>query len=138
MKLNISIVSINNNFHSTINVEDSFIIPKWSILTDIPFCEKNKNKWRDFVKKIHHFANRKYRISVYWVRKRKKVHFLQSKRTFISPARSIIDHMIIKTNYITWWIKTLDGNYNAGHNILALFNNLAQVQIATGKTILDI
>ena len=28
--------------------------------------------------------------------------------------------------------------YNPGHNILALFNNLAQVRIATSKTILDI
>ena len=27
---------------------------------------------------------------------------------------------------------------NPSHNILALFNNLAQVRIATGKTILDI
>ena len=27
---------------------------------------------------------------------------------------------------------------NPGHNILPLFNNLAQVQVATGKTILDI
>ena len=29
-------------------------------------------------------------------------------------------------------------NYNSGHNILALFNNSAQVRIATSKTILDI
>ena len=29
-------------------------------------------------------------------------------------------------------------SYNSGNNILALFNNLAQVQIATSKTILDI
>ena len=29
-------------------------------------------------------------------------------------------------------------SYNLGHNILALFNNLAQVRIATSKTILDI
>ena len=29
-------------------------------------------------------------------------------------------------------------DYNPGHNILALFNNLAQVWIATSKTILDI
>ena len=28
--------------------------------------------------------------------------------------------------------------YNPGHNILAFFNNLAQVRIATSKTILDI
>ena len=28
--------------------------------------------------------------------------------------------------------------YNLGHNILALFNNLVQVRIATSKTILDI
>ena len=28
--------------------------------------------------------------------------------------------------------------YNLGHNILALFNNSAQVRIATSKTILDI
>ena len=28
--------------------------------------------------------------------------------------------------------------YNPGHNILALFNNLAQVRITTSKTILDI
>ena len=28
--------------------------------------------------------------------------------------------------------------YNPGHNVLALFNNLAQVGIATSKTILDI
>ena len=28
--------------------------------------------------------------------------------------------------------------YNPGHNILALFNNLAQVRIATSKTMLDI
>ena len=30
------------------------------------------------------------------------------------------------------------GIYNPGHNILALFNNLAQVRIVTSKTILDI
>ena len=29
-------------------------------------------------------------------------------------------------------------DYNPGNNILALFNNLAQVRIATSKTILDI
>ena len=29
-------------------------------------------------------------------------------------------------------------NYNPGHNILALFNNLVQVQMSTSKTILDI
>ena len=28
--------------------------------------------------------------------------------------------------------------YNPGHNILALFNNLAQARIATSKTVLDI
>ena len=28
--------------------------------------------------------------------------------------------------------------YNPGHNILTLFNNLAQVRTATSKTILDI
>ena len=28
--------------------------------------------------------------------------------------------------------------YNRGHNISAIFNNLAQVQIATSKTIFDI
>ena len=29
-------------------------------------------------------------------------------------------------------------SYNPGHNILALFNNLAQVRIAKSKTIFDI
>ena len=29
-------------------------------------------------------------------------------------------------------------NYNPGHNILALFNNLAQVRNTTSKTIVDI
>ena len=32
----------------------------------------------------------------------------------------------------------IHNNYYPGHNILALSNNLAQVQIATSKTILDI
>ena len=29
-------------------------------------------------------------------------------------------------------------SYNPGHNVLAHFNNLPQVQIATSKTIIDI
>ena len=29
-------------------------------------------------------------------------------------------------------------DYNPGHNILALFNNLAQVRMTTSKAILDI
>ena len=32
----------------------------------------------------------------------------------------------------------IDVNYNPGHNILALFNNLAQVWITTSNKILDI
>ena len=41
--------------------------------------------------------------------------------------------------YFKKYYKLIDNkNYNPGHNILALFNNLAQVKIATSKTILDI
>ena len=39
------------------------------------------------------------------------------------------------TLFFSWFMLTV---YNPGHNILALFNNLEQVQIATSKTILDI
>ena len=35
-------------------------------------------------------------------------------------------------------VSTLAINYNPGHKILALFNNLAQVRIASSKTVLDI
>ena len=41
------------------------------------------------------------------------------------------------SKYIKKWHSLLT-TYNPGHNTLALFNNLAQVGIATSKTILDI
>ena len=53
------------------DAEDSFIIPpslfdkdKSFILIDIPFCETKENKSKSFIKKIHHFKNIKYYISI--------------------------------------------------------------------------
>ena len=52
------VVSIIGNFQSTVDAEDSFIIPPSSfdedkplILMNIPFCGKNKNKSKDFYEK---------------------------------------------------------------------------------------
>ena len=43
-------------------------------------------------------------------------------------------------NILTNWgqLKSRNSNYNPGHNILALFNNLVQVRVAKSKTIFDI
>ena len=65
------------NFQSTMNTENSFTFPpiffakdKPFILVDIPFCKKNENKVKDFIKKFHHFTNGKYSISRNWIKKK--------------------------------------------------------------------
>lgn len=57
------VVIIIRNFQSTVDAEDSFIIP-----TSL-FDEKNERKSKDFVEKFHHFTNRKYPISINWITK---------------------------------------------------------------------
>ena len=47
-------------------------------------------------------------------------------------VRNFLSKQSMKLKLQTWEI------CNPGYNILALFNNLAQVRIATSKTILDI
>ena len=41
-------------------------------LTDIPFCKKNENKSKDFIKKFHHFTPDKYLFSIKWITKKAK------------------------------------------------------------------
>ena len=45
--------------------------------------------------------------------------------------------VVVRNNIRTYTTST-DEIYNPGHNILALFNNLAQIRIATSKTKHDI
>ena len=87
--------SIIRNFLSENDVEESFIIPpnlfdedKPFLLIDIPFCEKNESKSKDFIKKFHHFTNGKYRISIKWITKKVKSLFpLKDKNIY--PACKI-------------------------------------------------
>ena len=99
--------SIIRNFLSENDVEESFIIPpnlfdedKLFLLIDIPFCEKNENKSKDFIKKFHHFTNGKYRISIKWITKKVKSLFpLKDKNIY--PACKIYHGLCsCQENYI--------------------------------------
>ena len=86
--------SIIRNFQSTLNLldaEDSYIIQPSLIDEDkpfisiyIPFCEKKENKFKDFIKKFHHFTEGKHRISIHWITKKVKGLFpLKDKKIYL-------------------------------------------------------
>ena len=72
------------------DAENSFIIPpsffdkeKSFSLIDVPFCEKNKNKSKDFIKNFYHVTIGQFRISIYWITKKVKSLFpLKDKNIF--------------------------------------------------------
>ena len=97
---------------------DSYIIPpnlfeeeKPFILIEIPFCERNENKSKDFLRKFHDFTNSKYRISIKWITKKVKGFFpLKDKNMY--PSCKIYEGICIcnenymgetKRNTITRW-----------------------------------
>ena len=61
---------------------------KINLLIDISFCRKNENKSNEFIKKLHHFTNGKYRVSTNWIKKKVKSLFLL-KDNNIYPACKI-------------------------------------------------
>ena len=88
-------------------MEESFLISpnlfdedKPFPLIDIPFCEKNESKSKDFIKKFHHFTNGKYRISIKWITKKVKSLFpLKDKNIY--PACKIYQGLCsCKENYV--------------------------------------
>lgn len=59
------------------DTENSYIISPFFVskvkpftLIGIPFCEKNENKPKDFIKKFLHLTNGKYCISINWITKK--------------------------------------------------------------------
>ena len=87
--------SIVNQFSSTYEAEDSFIIPpnffedeKPFILIEIPFCDLNERKSKDFVRKFHKFTDGKYRVSIKWITKKVK-NFFPLKDKVIHPSCKI-------------------------------------------------
>jgi len=100
--------SIVNNFNQcTTEKNDSFIIPPYLfeeekpfILIEIPFCEKNENKSKDFIRKFHDFTNGKYRLSIKWITK-KVQSFFPLKDKNIYPSCKIYEGICCcKENYI--------------------------------------
>ena len=86
--------SIIRNFQSTLNLldaEDSYIIQPSLIDEDkpfisiyIPFCGKKENKFKDFIKKFHHFTEGKHRISIHWITEKVKSLFpLKDKNIYL-------------------------------------------------------
>ena len=41
-------------------------------LIDIPFCEENENKYKEFITKFNHSLNGKFRVLVNWITKKVK------------------------------------------------------------------
>ena len=58
-------------------------------------------------------------------------------RNALQPVTIAVIYVLVRADTIARRV-TLTSTYNPGHNILALFNNLADVLIPTSKTILDI
>ena len=57
-------------FPDYLSVSHDYDEDKPFILINIPFCDKNENKSKDFVKKFNHFTNGKYCISISWITKK--------------------------------------------------------------------
>ena len=57
------------------------------ILKDIPFSENNQNKSKNFTKNFCNFTNGKYSI-------------LKKTRTFIQPARFVMDYAVLRRNIL--------------------------------------
>ena len=83
---------MNDFSQSSIELEDSYIIPpnlfeeqKPFILIEIPFCERNENKSKDFIRKFHEFTDSKFKISIKWITKKVKSFFpLKDKNMYPS------------------------------------------------------
>ena len=85
------VASIIENFRKSQNeeLEDSLIIPDYlfkenkpNILIEIPFCEKNEKKVKDFMKKFHAFTDNNFQLSVKWITKKIKSLFPLKDKLF--------------------------------------------------------
>ena len=60
------------NNDSFIILPDLFEESKPFILVEIPYCEKNENASKYFIKKFETFTNQRYRIAIKWITRKVK------------------------------------------------------------------
>ena len=79
--------SVINNFQEKSDGTDDYIIPpgffdvpKKVVLVDIPYCLKNEEFWKPFVKKFDVFTDNKYDIRIKWITKKVKQLFKLKSR----------------------------------------------------------
>ena len=94
---------IITNFQSTMDAEYPFTISpglfhegKRFVVIDIPFCENNGNKCKDFIKKFLHLINGKYHIPINWITKNVKTLFQLKDKKIYPAARSIMDYSLVR------------------------------------------
>ena len=105
--------SIITNFMEKNNTQsqenDSFLIPPYfydeeeakpNILVELPFCNANETKSKDFIKKFHQFTKNKFKLSIKWITKKVSNLFpLKDKR--IHPSCNIYEGVCVcGTKYI--------------------------------------
>ena len=81
------ISSVINNFQEKSEETDDFIItpgffdvPKKVVLVDIPYCPKNEEFLKRFMKKFDVFTDNKYNIYIRWITKKVKQLFKLKRR----------------------------------------------------------
>ena len=79
---------INEFCNETESIEDSYIIPsnlfkeeKRVVMVEIPCCEKNEKKSKDFLKKLYNFTGDNFRLVITWkARKRQTLFSVKRKK----------------------------------------------------------